>query len=43
MYGTKNGFIMNLSENEIIRYIAYDTADACISANAVIVPIAVEQ
>lgn len=33
----------NLSENEIIRDIAYGTADAAISANAVIVPIAVEQ
>ena len=33
----------NLSENEIIRDIAYGTADAAISANAVILPIAVEQ
>ena len=33
----------NLSENEIIRDIAYGTADAAISAGAVILPIAVEQ
>lgn len=33
----------NLSENEIIRDIAYGTADAAISADAVIVPIAIEQ
>lgn len=33
----------NLSENEIVCDIAYGTADAAISANAVIVPIAVEQ
>lgn len=33
----------NLSENEIIRDIAYGAAEAAISANAVIVPIAVEQ
>lgn len=33
----------NLSENEIIRDIAYGVADAAISADAVIVPIAIEQ
>lgn len=33
----------NLSENEIVCDLAYGTADAAISANAVIVPIAVEQ
>lgn len=33
----------NLSENEIIRDIAYGTADVAISAGAVIVPIAIEQ
>lgn len=33
----------NLSENEIVRDIAYGTADAAISAGAVIVPIAIEQ
>lgn len=33
----------NFSENEIINDIAYGAADAAISANAVIVPIAVEQ
>jgi len=33
----------NLSENEIVRDIAYGTADAAISASAVIIPIAVEQ
>lgn len=33
----------NLSENEIVRDIAYGVADAAISADAVIVPIAIEQ
>ena len=33
----------NLSENEIIRDIAYGTADVAISVGAVIIPIAVEQ
>lgn len=33
----------NLSENEIIRDIAYGTADAAVSADAIIVPIAIEQ
>ena len=33
----------NLSENEIVRDIAYGTADVAISAGAVIIPIAVEQ
>ncbi len=33
----------NLSENEMIRDIAYGTADVAISAGAVIVPIAIEQ
>lgn len=33
----------NLSENEIIRDIAYGTADAAISADAMIVPIAIER
>lgn len=33
----------NLSENEIVCDIAYGAADAAISANAVIVPIAIEQ
>jgi len=33
----------NLSENEIIRDIAYGTAGAAISAGAVIIPIAIEQ
>lgn len=33
----------NLSENEIIRDIVYGTADAAISTDAVVVPIAIEQ
>lgn len=33
----------NFSKNEIVRDLAYGAADAAISANAVIVPIAVEQ
>lgn len=33
----------NLLENEIIRDIAYGTADAAISTDAVVVPIAIEQ